>query len=58
MKISRLEVRQLAAEKCWLSEEAPWSKIWETARLLGQEFLESLRSWVSDLLDGTIPAFD
>jgi hypothetical protein len=57
MKLARAAVRQLAAEKCWLSDEATWPEIWKTAEILGKEFLESLRAWVLTLLE-CIPAFD
>jgi frataxin-like iron-binding protein CyaY len=56
LKLSREMVRQEAAKKCWLSDEATWSEIWKTAAIVGQDFLESLRAWVSDRLDGQIPA--
>jgi hypothetical protein len=57
MKLARAAVRQLAAEKCWLDDEATWPEIWKTAEYLGKEFLENLRAWVLTLLE-CIPAFD
>lgn len=55
--ITRETVRKSVIEWLWLPEQASWGQIWERAKLLGHEMYERVRAYVSDQLDGQIPAF-